>query len=206
MRFLLALTLAFAAAFPLPTTAQQPEPMTLKQIMADPDWLGTPPRDAYWAEDGSAVYFRSEGKLLVAPYAVRPLPGAPVSAPLRWHEVEPGLDIRRFTIRSMPRRARSLNHTIAAVGLIATALGNRGISILHASATLANPAREAWIGWDRHGKAQRLHLVVTNVRFLVLPGQRVLHLASRVLAANLRNLAGVLNAVADQKRQTEGAA
>jgi large subunit ribosomal protein L10 len=27
-----------------------------------------------------------------------------------------------------------------------------------------------------------------------------------VLAANLRNLAGVLNAVADQKRQTEGAA
>jgi bifunctional non-homologous end joining protein LigD len=48
------------------------------------------------------------GKLLVAPYCVRPLPGAPVSTPLRWREVEPGLDIRRFTIRSMLRRARAL--------------------------------------------------------------------------------------------------
>ncbi len=42
------------------------------------------------------------GKLLVAPYSVRPLPAAPVSMPLEWHEVRHGLDIRSFTIRNAP--------------------------------------------------------------------------------------------------------
>jgi bifunctional non-homologous end joining protein LigD len=48
------------------------------------------------------------GRLLVAPFSARPLPGAPVSMPLRWSEVTPGLDTRRFTIRSAPRRLASL--------------------------------------------------------------------------------------------------
>ncbi len=48
------------------------------------------------------------GRLIVAPYSVRPLPGAPVSAPLRWKEVKPGLEMGRYTIRSMPRRVRAL--------------------------------------------------------------------------------------------------
>ena len=48
------------------------------------------------------------GQLLVSPWCVRPLPGAPVSTPLRWSEVRPSLDIRRYTIRSVPRRLRSM--------------------------------------------------------------------------------------------------
>ncbi|HUP00380.1 MAG TPA: DNA ligase D [Gemmatimonadota bacterium] len=44
------------------------------------------------------------GQLIAAPFSVRPLPGAPVSTPLRWREVRPGLDVRRFTIASVPRR------------------------------------------------------------------------------------------------------
>ncbi len=48
------------------------------------------------------------GRLMVAPYAVRALPGAPVSAPLRWREVRPGLTLDRFDIRSMPRRVRAM--------------------------------------------------------------------------------------------------
>jgi bifunctional non-homologous end joining protein LigD len=44
------------------------------------------------------------GKLLAAPYAVRPLPGAPVSTPLDWSEVNEGLDVRAFNLKTVPRR------------------------------------------------------------------------------------------------------
>jgi bifunctional non-homologous end joining protein LigD len=44
------------------------------------------------------------GQLLVAPLSVRPLPGAPVSMPLRWSEVNARLDHTRFTIKSARRR------------------------------------------------------------------------------------------------------
>jgi bifunctional non-homologous end joining protein LigD len=39
----------------------------------------------------------------VAPYAVRPLPGAPVATPLDWDELE-RVDARSFTTRNIPRR------------------------------------------------------------------------------------------------------
>ncbi len=48
------------------------------------------------------------GKLLVAPYSVRPLPGAPVSMPLEWREVNRRLDIRRYTIRNARIRMQRL--------------------------------------------------------------------------------------------------
>jgi bifunctional non-homologous end joining protein LigD len=45
-----------------------------------------------------------------APYAVRPKPGAPVSAPVTWDEVESGtIGPRSFTLRAVPQR-------VAAVG------------------------------------------------------------------------------------------
>ena len=40
------------------------------------------------------------GRLLVAPFCVRPLPGAPVSMPLEWSQVNGRLKLERFTIRS----------------------------------------------------------------------------------------------------------
>ncbi|PYP20029.1 MAG: DNA ligase D [Gemmatimonadetes bacterium] len=61
---------------------------------------------------GARVYLdyvqNGHGRLLVAPFSVRPLPGAPVSTPLLWREVGPKLDIRRFTIRSVPARMQKL--------------------------------------------------------------------------------------------------
>ncbi len=44
------------------------------------------------------------GRLLVAPYSVRPHLGAPVSAPLRWSEVRGSLDPSAFHLRNMPAR------------------------------------------------------------------------------------------------------
>ena len=48
------------------------------------------------------------GRLLVAPFSVRPLPGAPVSTPLKWSEVTARLDIQRYTIRTVPKRFQKM--------------------------------------------------------------------------------------------------
>ena len=44
-------------------------------------------------------------KTLVAPYSPRAAPGAPVSAPIDWHELDdPALTPNRFTVRTIPDR------------------------------------------------------------------------------------------------------
>jgi bifunctional non-homologous end joining protein LigD len=48
------------------------------------------------------------GKLIVAPYSVRPLPDAPVSTPLRWREVNAKLEPSRFTIKTVPSRLKRM--------------------------------------------------------------------------------------------------
>jgi hypothetical protein len=56
------------------------------------------------------------------------------------------------------------------------------------AAALKSRHREAFVGWDDRTKYRRLHLVANNVRFLILPHVEVPHLASAVLARNLRRL------------------
>ena len=57
-----------------------------------------------------------------------------------------------------------------------------------AAAALRNGPRDRYVGWDEQARRANLHLVVNNSRFLLLPWGRRPHLASRVLAANLRRL------------------
>ena len=47
-------------------------------------------------------------KTIVAPYSLRGVSGAPVSAPLRWSEVQPGLAPASFNLRTMPARLREV--------------------------------------------------------------------------------------------------
>jgi bifunctional non-homologous end joining protein LigD len=44
------------------------------------------------------------GQQVVAPYSVRPLPGAPVATPLDWRELREDLEPRTFTIDVVRRR------------------------------------------------------------------------------------------------------
>jgi len=57
-----------------------------------------------------------------------------------------------------------------------------------ASAAWKVKARDQFIGWDEGTKRRNLHLIVNNTRFLIPEWVRVKHLASRVLALNLRRL------------------
>jgi bifunctional non-homologous end joining protein LigD len=60
---------------------------------------------------GGRVYLdwgqNAHGQLLVAPYSVRPVAGAPVSMPLVWDEVVPGLDPKQFSLRSAVARVEA---------------------------------------------------------------------------------------------------
>jgi bifunctional non-homologous end joining protein LigD len=67
------------------------------------------------------------GKTTVAAYSVRPRPGATVSMPLTWEEVEAGhVRPTDFTIKTAPRRIEELGDLFAPV--------------LHGTATLPRPA------------------------------------------------------------------
>jgi hypothetical protein len=73
--------------------------------------------------------------------------------------------------------------------LYAAFLGEELVALLGwGSAAFRAPLRETYVGWDESMKRERLHLVADNVRFLVLSWVHVRHLASKVLAMNLRRL------------------
>ena len=79
-------------------------------LVADMGEIATIAR-ALDARDGK-VYVdflqNGHGKLLVAPFSARPVPGAMVSTPLNWSEVTSRLDPSRFTIETVPARMKKL--------------------------------------------------------------------------------------------------
>jgi len=79
-------------------------------VCAERPEIGTVARPL--AARGDKVYVdflqNGRGKLIAAPFSVRPRPGAPVSTPLTWRQVTARLDPRRWNMRTTPpRMARS---------------------------------------------------------------------------------------------------
>ena len=68
--------------------------------------------------------------------------------------------------------------------------GRRLGCLLFEAAAKSLPARDAWIGWSAKDRDRRLHLAVSNSRFLILPWVRVDNLASRALSMAARQLPG----------------
>jgi bifunctional non-homologous end joining protein LigD len=60
------------------------------------------------AARGGRVYVdvgqNGHGRTIVAPFSLRPIPGAPASCPLRWSEVTAALTPARFTLATVPTR------------------------------------------------------------------------------------------------------
>jgi hypothetical protein len=50
--------------------------------------------------------------------------------------------------------------------------------------------RDRFIGWSPESRRQNLHLIASNIRFLILPWVAVPHLASHILGRMTRQLAG----------------
>jgi dipeptidyl aminopeptidase/acylaminoacyl peptidase len=57
--FWISMMACFAAATSTgaPAASADPKGLSLEKIMADPDWIGPPVRNAYWSADGRAVYY-----------------------------------------------------------------------------------------------------------------------------------------------------
>ena len=78
-----------------------------RMLAAERPDLFTTPR-AVEKREKNRVYFDylqiGESKTISAPYVARAYPGAPVSTPLAWDEVKPGLHPSQFNIGNAPER------------------------------------------------------------------------------------------------------
>jgi bifunctional non-homologous end joining protein LigD len=61
-----------------------------------------------WGQNG-------HGQSIVSPFCVRPLPGAPVSCPLEWKEVNAKLDPAKWTIKTVPPRFNRMKDPLLGV-------------------------------------------------------------------------------------------
>jgi bifunctional non-homologous end joining protein LigD len=62
------------------------------------------------------VHRNHRGATLVSPYAVREYPGAPVSTPLEWHELERGIYPEDFHLRNIRERLARIGDPLARFG------------------------------------------------------------------------------------------
>jgi hypothetical protein len=53
-------------------------------------------------------------------------------------------------------------------------------------AVLQLKTRDQWIGWDNKTREANLHLVINNVRFLILPWVKIKNLASKILSISVK--------------------
>ena len=61
-----------------------------------------------WGQNGHGV-------TIVAPYSLRPVPGASASCPLRWNEVNAKLDPVRFNLQTLPKRFQKMEDPLLPV-------------------------------------------------------------------------------------------
>ena len=93
---------------------------------------------------------------------------------------------RYHYLRYQPLPGAQLRYFAWAEGEIVAALG-------FGAAAWKVAARDRFIGWTVEQRQSRLHLVVNNARFLILPWVRSRHLASKLIAMSTRRLAADWN-------------
>jgi hypothetical protein len=109
-----------------------------------------------------------------------------------------GLTLELVRSREEQRRYRELLQQYHYLGYSATAgaqlrylvTSDHGVlaAIGFGAAAWKVQARDTWIGWNQAQRRARLHLVVNNTRFLIVPWVRCANLGSKVLALAARRL------------------
>jgi bifunctional non-homologous end joining protein LigD len=61
-----------------------------------------------WGQNGHGI-------TIVAPYSLRPIPGAPASCPLKWSEVNSRLNPAQFNMKTLPKRFEKMEDPLAGV-------------------------------------------------------------------------------------------
>ena len=158
------------AALPLAAPAGE---LTLEQIMADADWLGNAPQDAYWGADNRTVYFeqKRQGSKLKDLYSIDTRDGAIAHvAESKWSSL-----LRRPAVYSKAGDA----HAWAYSGDIYMSDGDTIRQVTRTSAAESNPAFMAdgrRIAFERDRQffvfdpASGLIEQVTDIRFDKDPG------------------------------------
>lgn len=60
--------------------------------------------------------------------------------------------------------------------------------LLYSASAWSVDCRDKWIGWSKEDRAKRLHLIINNSRFLILPWIKIKNLASKVLSKSTRQV------------------
>lgn len=89
---------AFAKAFSIELARRNPKIITSEYRVAKR------PRAHVLADYNQNAWNRT----LASVYSVRPTPAAAVSTPVTWEEVERGIEIEQFTVRTVPQRLRKI--------------------------------------------------------------------------------------------------
>jgi len=139
-------------------------------VPARAERMGTPPPD---------VVLRTELR------AIRPVRVEPVPA-------EEGPDWNAMMARYHPLGYRRAFGAQQKYWVWESSTGRARIlgGVLFAASAKALAVRDEWIGWDAEERQRYRHRIVSNSRYLLLPGVQVPHLASHVLGLVLRRLPG----------------
>ncbi|MHB1555125.1 MAG: Druantia anti-phage system protein DruA [Acidimicrobiales bacterium] len=139
----------------------------------------------------------ANGNGKIARYQTPPQPRLPLVTPASF-EALGAVELVVVSTKAASKRWRELVSSYHYLGytpfagaqlryLIESRSGTLGALGFAASAWACAP-RDAHIGWDARQRKARLHLVVGNARFLILPEVRVQNLASHVLSRVARRL------------------
>ena len=131
------------------------------------------------------------------PTRMEPVSELPTGIPTTLRQLGP-VELAQVETKAMSQRWRTLVATHHYLGytpfagaqlryLVESSSGTIGALGFAASAWACAP-RDAHIGWDAATRKARLHLVVGNARFLILPNVTVPNLASHILGSICRRL------------------